>query len=181
MNTLDPRSALVLDTLELGRRAGAMVKRSFTAAAPPDLGTEVIGVPTGSELAVELRLESVIEGVLVSGRVRAGVVGQCARCLTDLTDEVDVDFQELYEYPDEANSADDEEALRLDGDLLDLEPVVRDAIVLALPLAPLCSPDCLGLCTQCGADLNETPDHHHDSVDARWQKLSELLPESKEG
>lgn len=177
----DPRSALVLDTQELGRRAGSMLKREFEAPAPADLGSEVIHIPPGSAMKLEVRLESVIEGVLVTGRVQATAIGQCARCLADLNEVVDVDFQELYEYPDEANSGDDEEALRLSGDYLDLETVVRDAVVLALPLAPLCSPECLGLCTECGADRNLDPQHHHDTVDARWQKLTELLPETKEG
>lgn len=158
-----------------------MSKSEFTAPAPADLGTDVIGIPAGDELELETRLESVIEGVLVTGRVQGQAKGQCSRCLADLELVVDVDFQELYEYPDEANSGEDEETFRLVGDLLDLEPAVRDAVVLALPLAPLCSEDCLGLCVECGADLNADPEHHHDTVDARWQKLTQLLPDEKEG
>jgi len=171
----------VIDTHELGRRAGAMLERVFTVAAPADLGTDVIGVVTGSQLQIELRLEAVIEGVLVTGDVRAQIAGECSRCLTPLAFELDVDFQELYEYPDEDNKTED--SLLLEGDLLDLEPAVRDAIVLALPLAPLCSPDCLGLCTECGCELNNDPEHHHDTVDARWQALQGLLEgnDSKEG
>ena len=156
---------------------------TLTVAAPADLGTEVIGVLPGEPIELELRFEGVIEGVLVSGRAVTTAAGQCARCLADLQVEVDVDFQELYQYPDQPgpDSDDDAEALQVDGDLLDLEPVLRDAIVLTLPLAPLCSPDCLGLCIECGADLNQDPDHHHEVVDPRWQALSGLLPETKEG
>jgi uncharacterized protein len=172
VNTLDPRAPLVLDTLELGRRAGSMVKRHFTVPAPAELGTEVIGVTEGDDLELDLRLEGVIEGVLVSGVAIALATGECARCLQPISQQMEVDFQELYEYPDAVN---DEDSLRLEGDLLDLEPVVRDAIVLALPLAPLCKDDCRGLCSQCGVDLNKELNHQHDNVDERWQALKGLL------
>ena len=171
----------MIDTHELGRRAGAMLLRELTVAAPTDLGTDVIGVLPGSELQIDLRLEAVIEGVLVTGDVRSHIAGECSRCLAPLAFDLDVDFQELYEHPDEDNKTED--SLLLEGDLLDLEPAVRDAIVLALPLAPLCSPDCLGLCAECGFELNNDPEHHHDNVDARWQALQGLLEvkDTKEG
>jgi uncharacterized protein len=172
VNTLDPRAPLVLDTQELGRRAGSMVKRHLTVPAPADLGTEVIGVTEGDDLELDLRLEGVIEGVLVSGVVTATATGECARCLQPIAQPVEIDFQELFEYPDSIN---DEDSLRLEDDLLDLEPVVRDAIVLSLPLAPLCKDDCRGLCSQCGVDLNKEPNHQHDNVDERWQALQGLL------
>jgi uncharacterized protein len=172
VNTLDPRAPLVLDTQELGRRAGSMVKRHFTVPAPADLGTDVIGVTEGDDLELDFRLEGVIEGVLVSGVVIATATGECARCLQAIAQPVEIDFQELFEYPDAIN---DEDSLRLVDDLLDLEPVVRDAIVLSLPLAPLCKDDCRGLCSQCGVDLNKKPNHQHDNVDERWQALQGLL------
>jgi uncharacterized protein len=62
----------------------------------------------------------------------------------------------------------------LEGDFFDLEPVLRDAVVLALPLQPVCREDCLGLCSECGALLNEDPDHHHDAADPRWAALQGL-------
>jgi uncharacterized protein len=89
-----------------------------------------------------------------------------------------VDFQELYVYPDkldsESDDADSEDEVRyLIGDLLDLEPVLRDAVVLDLPFQPLCRPDCAGLCPECGTDLNADPEHQHDTpVDPRWTGLS---------
>lgn len=171
----------MIDTQELGRRAGAMLARELTVAAPSDFGTEVIGAPEGSELQISLRLEAVIEGVLVTGDVEANIQGECSRCLAPLSLDLVVDFQELYEHPDEDNKTED--SLLLEGDLLDLEPALRDAIVLALPLAPLCSEDCLGLCTECGFELNNDPEHHHDTVDARWLALEGLLKsdDSKEG
>jgi uncharacterized protein len=158
-----------------------MLNRELTVAAPADLGSEVISVVEGSDMHLTVRLEAVIEGVLVTGELDAQAQGECSRCLAEISEPVSVDFQELFEYPDEDNK--NEDSLLLDGDLFDLEPVVRDAVVLSLPLAPLCSPDCLGLCTECGFELNNDPDHQHDIVDARWQALSGLLTDndSKEG
>ncbi len=179
MNTLDPRSALVLDTHELGRRAGAMFKKSITAPAPDNLGDDVIGIQAGSEITLNIRCESVIEGMLVSGDVIAKATGQCSRCLDPIAFDLTVPVQELYEFEESEN--DDEETLKLEGDLLDLEPVVRDALVLSLPLAPLCDEECLGLCSECGIRLSEAPDHKHESVDSRWQALQGLLDEKKEG
>jgi len=179
VNTLDPRSALVLDTHELGRRAGAMFKKSLTVGAPEDLGDDVIGIQSGSDITLNIRCESVIEGVLVSGDVVGQATGECSRCLDPIAFDVTVEIQELYEYEESEN--DDEEALKLEGDYLDLEPVVRDALVLSLPLAPLCNDECLGLCSECGIRLSEAPDHQHESVDSRWQALKGLLDEKKEG
>ncbi len=179
MNTLDPRSALVLDTHELGRRAGAMFKKSLTVPAPDGLGDDVIGIQSGSDITLNFRCESVIEGVLVSGDVIANATGECSRCLDAIEFSLTVPIQELYEYEESENR--DDETLKLEGDLLDLEPVVRDALVLSLPLAPLCSDECLGLCSECGIKLSEAPDHQHESVDSRWQALQGLLDEKKEG
>ncbi len=139
---LDPRSPFVLDTHELGRRPGTMRTVDRTVPAPEDLGTAVIGVPAGSDLELDLRLEAVMEGILVSGTVRGGTVGECVRCLDEVVDTIDVALQELYVYPERARVAvedgDDEEDLReLEGDLVDLEPAVRDAVVPALPFRPV--------------------------------------------
>ncbi|MGH3366493.1 MAG: YceD family protein, partial [Nocardioidaceae bacterium] len=148
LSTPDPRAPLVLDTRELGRRPGSQRKVSRTAPAPADLGIDVLGVPSGNPIELDLRLEAVMEGVLVSGTARVSLVGECARCLDPLEDDLEVEFQELYVYDDE--DADDETS-RLEGDLLDLEPRVREAVVLSLPFGPLCRDDCPGLCPECGA------------------------------
>jgi uncharacterized protein len=73
-----------------------------------------------------------------------------------------------------ASSDDEDELPKLEDDLLDLEPTLRDAVVLALPLQPLCQPDCEGLCIECGANLNDNPGHKHDVIDARWAALADL-------
>jgi len=149
---------------------------SPTVPAPADLGLEVLRVPEGSQVELDLRLEAVMEGVLVTGTARAALEGECVRCLGPITDELEVDLQELYVYsrPDHDPDMDDEVSM-LQDDLLDLEPLLRDAVVLALPFQPLCQPDCPGLCVECGARLLDDPDHQHEEpVDPRWAALAEL-------
>jgi uncharacterized protein len=180
--SLDPRAPLVLDTRELGRRPGSQRKVSFTAPAPADLGIEVLRVPEGSPVEFDLRLEAVMEGVLVTGTARADLTGECARCLEPLDDEVEVDFQELFAYEgsDTATDAGDDDASRLEGDLLDLEPLLRDAVVLSLPFQPLCREDCPGLCAECGARLADDPEHQHDeAIDPRWATLQGLAEQTE--
>ena len=111
-----------------------------------------------------------MDGVLATGTASAQVKGECVRCLDDLDDDLVVDFQELYLYEDAG-----EDDLSLEGDLLDLEPVLRDAVVLALPFQPLCQPDCPGLCPECGVRLADDPGHAHEAaIDPRWTALSAL-------
>ncbi len=143
----------------------------------------MVSVPAGAPLDLDVRLEAVMEGVLVTGTVSAPVTGECVRCLGPVTAEVVAHVQELFAYPDsateETTSAD--EVSRLEGDYLDLEPVVRDTVVLALPLIPLCREDCLGLCATCGERREELPpDHRHDDVDPRWAALEQLTDKSQE-
>ncbi|WP_375431184.1 DUF177 domain-containing protein [uncultured Friedmanniella sp.] len=174
---LDRRSGLVLDTRELGRRAGGMKVVQATAEAPADLGIAVIGVPPGSPVELDVRLESVVEGVLVTGIATVEVRGECVRCLGEVSDSMEIDIQELFVYP--GNEAEEDEASRLEGDLLDLEPLLRDGVVLDLPFRPLCREDCEGLCVECGANLNLVPDHTHEaSLDPRWEKLRDLEDEA---
>jgi uncharacterized protein len=180
---LDPRAPLVLDTRELGRRPGSQRQTAFTAPAPADLGIEVLRVPEGSPVALDLRLEAVMEGVLVTGTATAELTGECVRCLEPLRDDVEVDVQELfvYEESDTATDTEEEDVSRLEGDLLDLEPLLRDAVVLALPFQPLCREDCPGLCTECGARLADDPDHQHDdAIDPRWSALHGLVDQTEE-
>jgi uncharacterized protein len=172
---LDPRQPLVLDTRELGRRPGSMRTVRFPAPAPERLGVDLIGVPAGAQLDLDLRLESVMEGVLVSGTATVPLTGECGRCLEPVSETLTVDLQELYAYPESDADDDDEGLARMEGDFLDLEPVLRDAVVLALPLTPLCQPDCAGLCVDCGERLDDLPaDHGHDAPDPRWAALQGL-------
>ena len=167
----------VFDMRSLSRQAGSFRDETRTARAPDGVGAGLVLVPVGADVALDLRFEAVSEGVLVTGSAVAPLTGECARCLDPVTSTMEVSFQELYLYPSDAvdEEADDEERF-LDGDLLDLEPAFRDAVVLALPLSPLCREDCPGLCPECGAHLAEAgPDHGHgDNVDPRWASLRQI-------
>jgi uncharacterized protein len=153
-----------------------MVAVSREVPAPADLGTDLIALPEGSPLRLDVQLESVMEGVYVTGTVHGRATGQCGRCLVEFEQDVVVDLQELYAYPGKRpEGEEDEDDLReLEGDLLDLEPALRDSVVPALPFQPVCRDDCPGLCSECGARLADDPGHHHDVVDPRWSALQGL-------
>ena len=168
--TPDARSELVIDVHELGRHAGGVKQVTRVASAPDGIGISVIGVPSGSPIDLDLRVESVVEGVLVTGTARVSLVGSCARCLEAVSFTDEIDFQELYCYPDK--ELDDPDASRIEAELIDLGPLLRDAVMLDLPFTPLCRPDCAGLCPSCGANLNREPEHTHETVaDPRWAAL----------
>jgi uncharacterized protein len=187
-----PRGALVFDMRTLGRQAGSARTQQLTVPAPDDLRLELARVPVGTDVHLDVKFEAVTEGVLVTGSATAPLAGECARCLTPLTATVTASFTELYLYDrhdkhdrhDKRDKHDrfdedeeqDEEELYLEGDLLDLEPVLRDAVVLALPMSPLCREDCPGLCVQCGVPLTDAgPGHgHEDAPDPRWAGLKQF-------
>ncbi|HWE89336.1 MAG TPA: YceD family protein [Pseudonocardiaceae bacterium] len=174
----------VIDTRDLGRRPGTSRRYHRTAEVPVELGVpEVISVPAGGEVELDVLLESVVEGVLASGTAETQAAGQCARCLEPMTETVRVEFTELFAYPDSATEAttDADEVYRLVDDRLNLEPVARDAIVFALPVAPLCTPNCAGLCPECGGRWAELgPDHEHETIDPRWAVLKDRFGEASD-
>ena len=180
---LDPRKPFVLDVRELGRRPGSMRAVRVDTPAPAELSVGMAASRAGEPLTLDLRLESVVEGVLVSGTVTAPVTAECARCLTPVSDTVSVPVTELFAYPGSATeqTSDEDEVSHLVGDMLDLEPLVRDALVLDLPLSPLCRDDCRGLCAGCGERLDDLPaDHTHTTTDPRWAALAERFGGSPE-
>lgn len=152
-----------------------------TVASPARIGLDLIAIAEGAPLELDLRFESVSEGVLVTGTASAPTTGECARCLTDTAGEVEVALTELFAYPDsttEATSEEDEVGHVVDA-TVDLEQPLVDAVGLALPLSPVCRDDCPGLCPQCGVALAEAePGHHHDQIDPRWAKLSGMTTPS---
>ena len=159
-----------------------MMTFTETVPSPSRIGLDLIGVDEGAPLQLDLRIESVSEGVLVTGTVSATTSGECARCLTPITGEVEIDLTELFAYPNSATDAttESDEVGRVGSsgqpDTVDIEQPIIDAIGLALPLSPLCGPDCAGLCPQCGVPLaTAEPGHHHDQIDPRWAKLTGLL------
>ncbi|SDM82536.1 YceD family protein [Actinomyces ruminicola] len=177
-------AGLVVDIVDLPQQVGALKHVHLEAAAPADLGAEMIGAQEGSPLVVDAELTSLDNGVLVRGTADVHLSGQCVRCLRDIAEDMTVSFDELYFTPEAARAQaaeGDEEAdeLFIVGEAsLDLELALRDALVLALPFQPLCSKDCAGLCPQCGQRLDDLPaDHHHEQLDPRWSALAALLPE----
>jgi uncharacterized protein len=180
-NHLDPRMPLVVDTTKLPRQPGATRALKRVIPAPADLGLELISVPEGSDVELDLSLTSVSEGVYVSGRVRGSLQGECGRCLNEISQSFDVPVAELYAYAESTTeeTTDEDEVGRMQGDLIDLEPAVRDAVVLTLPTNPVCRPDCPGLCPECGVHFDDLPaDHSHEDVDPRWAALRNLSAEA---
>ena len=174
-----PRSPLVIDIARLGKRPGSMSTLHQTVAAPRRIGVEVIGVPEGAPVELDLTLQSVSEGVLVTGTVTAPTAGECSRCLTPIDSDVEIDLTELFAYPGTETEAttEEDEVGRVIDDTIDLEQTIVDGVGLLLPFSPLCRDDCEGLCPECGTPLlTAGPDHHHDTIDPRWAKLASLRP-----
>ncbi|MCQ4119293.1 DUF177 domain-containing protein [Rhodococcus sp. FXJ9.536] len=165
----------MLDTVKLGRRPGSMRTVERVVTAPRRIGLDLIAIEEGKKIDLDLRLEAVSEGVLVTGSVGADTVGECSRCLEPFTGSVDLSLTELFAYPDSATeeTTDEDEIYRVEDDEIDLEPVIIDAVGLALPLQPLCSDDCQGLCPECGVRLAIAESGHgHDILDPRWAGLA---------
>lgn len=180
---LNPRDPFVFDTRDLGRRPGSMQDVQRDVPSPAGLGLDTIRVPDGAPLALDLRLQAVTEGVLVTGTVTVPVVGECGRCLDPLEQVFSVDLVELFAYPGSATvqTTDEDEVERIEDDLIDLAPVVRDAVVLGLPITPLCRNDCGGLCPNCGQRLDDVePGHSHDVIDPRWAALADRIQTQEE-
>jgi uncharacterized protein len=170
LNRLDPRGPLVFDIRALGPGSARSERR--TVPAPAELGVELVSIPEGGDLDLDVQLEGVTEGVLVTATITAPLAGECARCLDPFTSAMKVRFQELF--ADEAVSG-AQDAYLLEGDLLDLEPAVRDALVLELPLSPLCAQDCQGLCVECGVRLADAgPGHGHVDAGGVWAVLKDF-------
>lgn len=173
-----PISPLIVNIARLGRRPGAMFALHDTVSSPSRIGVELIAIQRGAPLELDLQVESVSEGVLVTGTVAAPTTGECARCLTTVSGRVQVDLTELFAYPDSLTdeTTDEDEFGRVVDDTVDLEQSIIDAVGLELPFSPVCRADCPGLCPECGIPLATAElGHHHDLIDPRWAKLAGLL------
>jgi len=177
----------ILNTHDLPRRAGEMKEYQLDIPAHARIGVPLIAVPEGDLVELDVRLESVTEGVLASADIYAIAHGECIRCLDPVEVVIDRKIQELYRYEptnekgrkkrrdDEDVDLEGEEELQMEGDLMDLEIPVIDAIILTLPVNPLCSEECLGLCPDCGEKWENLPEGHaHEVIDARWSGLDGL-------
>lgn len=175
----------LLNTHDLPRRAGEMKEYELDIQLDSPIGLDVIAVPVGI-LELDLRLESVSEGVLATGEFEVIAKGECIRCLDPIEIELNRNFQELYAYSPNSDNPEEleEDQLLMDGEIMNLELPIRDAIVLALPINPVCDDGCQGLCPECGVKWAQLPDDHaHEVVDARWAQLQGLFtddsPEQK--
>lgn len=138
------------------------------------LHTEMADVPEDLPLGGDLLLESLVDGILVSGNVAGRFTMRCARCLKEFERDFDLSMEELF-----VREPGPEDDYPLGEDLtLDPEPMVRDAVVLEMPFSPLCRPDCLGLCPVCGGDRNLGECPGHETVDPRWAPLQGLFERS---
>lgn len=189
--TADVRSPLVVDTRELDRRAGSTRHLHRTADAPDGLAIQSSRVDAGSEMVLDVDLDSIVGGLWVAGTVGVELVTECVRCLEETRSALSVPLEALFVTPEEGGprsgsradrhtagrvglaedeTGDGDEVFALEGDLLDLSQLVRDAVVTELPTRPLCSPDCAGLRLDgTRAEPGEAP---ADPVDARWAALA---------
>ena len=170
MATASPFSVQVHDVMH---RPGNMRSVELDVTITAAMGDGAMTIPAGATIETDLKMESVHEGILATGEVFATAMGECSRCLDELKVPVEVDFQELFAY-----SGTEEDDFKVSDEQIDLEPVIRDAIVLSLPFQPVCSEDCLGLCPECGLKLAENPNHvHEERVDSRWTELLKFKEE----
>jgi uncharacterized protein len=155
---------------DLKHRPGQMREIDVPIELTDRIGTAVVSLPVGAEFTLQLRLESVHEGILASGELVASAETECSRCLEPMNLEIPVDFQELFAY-----SVQSDDDLLVDGDHIDIEQTVIDSVVPSLPFQPVCKPNCLGLCAVCGEKLENDPNHGHESaIDPRWSALRDL-------
>ena len=158
---------------DLMHRPGEQREKELDIVVPEKMGEGLVAVQKGTAMHLNVRLESVHEGILVSVDVDTEAAGECGRCLEPLTEEVQVDFQELFAY-----SLDEAFDYCVTDDHVDLEPVVRDAVVLALPFQPVCRPECAGLDPETGERLSEgQAQAPGESIDPRWAALHKLASE----
>ncbi len=164
---MSAQSPYVVNVRDLVHRPGEMREREIDLEVPERLGEGAAFVAAGESLHLDLRLEGLHDGILVTAEVDTVARGECGRCLDPVEIDVEVEIQELFAYsPDEAFD------FVVRDDQLDLEPVVRDAVVLSLPFQPVCRPDCPGLDPVTGERLPDGYERPVEQViDSRWAAL----------
>ena len=164
------KSAFAVNVHDLMHKPGQMRVHRLELDLPEAMGNGIASISKGEEMDVDVRLESVHEGILATGEVFSEAKAECSRCLDPVTIPVEVDFQELFAY-----SLTNEDDFAIEDENIDLEQVILDAVVLSLPFQPICKKDCLGLCADCGERLADNPHHVHEAaIDPRWNELKKL-------
>ncbi|MGC5222502.1 YceD family protein [Micromonospora sp. DT81.3] len=165
----------MINVRDIAHHPGEMREHSLTVVPTERWGEGLVAVEDGREIDLDVRLESVHEGILVTGEAETFYDGVCGRCLTAITQPVEVEIQELFTYP--GNETSDYE---VQDDHVDLENLVRDAIVLSLPFQPVCQPDCPGLDPVTGERLAEKPGTEpREPIDPRWGALQQFTDEGR--
>ncbi len=168
-----PKNPYDLDVRDIMHRPGEMRERELDFDAPEQLGAALAVVKEGAQVQIGVRLEGLHDGILVSAELETVAVGECVRCLDPVRLPIEVEFQELFAY-----SLDEAFDYQVQDDHVDLEPVVRDAVVLALPFQPVCRPDCPGLDPETGERLADHPDRTpREVIDPRWAALENFPAE----
>ncbi|SDU80279.1 YceD family protein [Arcanobacterium phocae] len=183
-NSIDLRSPYVVSVSDVV--SGSPKQLDLRLPVPEECGVGLIGIPSGSDIDVTVSMQSVSEGIFVQGQISATAVGNCARCATEFTKHMNEPMAELVFWPERrealASEGDDEiEDMPIIEDMhIDLEPIIRDAIVLALPFTPLCAPDCEGLCQECGEPWKDLPaDHRHEFLNPAFSALDALAEQMR--
>ncbi|NMM98948.1 YceD family protein [Bifidobacterium olomucense] len=188
-------SPWAISVAQVASRAGQSKQIDADFPAPSGIGDTIVGIQEGAPVHVRGQFDSIVDGLVFTGRLVAPFVSECTRCLKPIDEDWPVDVTVFFPYESAADSgrgkrgdaaneeidivagedeAEDTYPLLERGAFADIEAMIRDALVESLPLQPLCKPDCKGLCSQCGVDLNEEPDHHHDVTDLRFASLAGL-------
>ena len=185
------RSIFIFNTHDLPHRAGEMREYQLDLKITEPVGVDLLAVKPGEVIEVDLRVQSVDEGVLATARVMATATGECTRCLKPISWPIDENFTELYYYETSTNKsankrgsksskADDIDLEEDDlsfmvGDEIDLEPAIRDAVILNLSVNPLCTEDCPGLEEKQGENWSYLPEVESETLaDQRWAALKDF-------
>ena len=190
-------SPWAVSVAQVASRPGQSKEIDATFPAPSGIGDEIVGVDEGADVSVVGAFDSIVDGLILNARISAPVHAECTRCLKPIQRDWTVNVTSFFPYEDKSaagkggkagkngkeeevdiiageDESEDTYPLLENGAFADIEAMIRDTLVESLPLQPLCRPDCRGLCSQCGADLNEDPDHHHDVTDIRFAGLAGL-------
>ena len=177
------KNSFLFNCHDLPRRAGEMREYELTIDDHEPIGVPLLAIPSDAPIYLDLRIESVDQGVLATGTASGEAVGECTRCLDPVVFDVEESFQELFHYQVDYRQkskgpvievGDEDELLEMEGDLINLEGPIRDALILNLPVNPLCEEACEGLCPTCGLKWAQLPlDHAHAASDIRWAGLAD--------
>lgn len=171
---------LGIEVIDLIHKIGTQRNFARLVQASEPVGSKDLAVKSGTQIDVHASLESVEEGIWVSGSASATAQGECSRCLDTIDEELEVSFDELFFYPQKINKEELGEVAVLEADQIHLGALVHDAFAVAAPYKPLCKPDCLGLCSQCGIRLEDDPDHQHEYFDPRFAALAGFFEAEEE-